>query len=482
VGRIWCSALAAIAAAIMVTPAALGAWPLYWGGPSSDGCFGIAPTPNGEIAAVGYRNDGGNNRWRAALYSPTGSLVWERDTSLGSGSDARDVATDASGNVYVCGGYLAGERHGYTIKYAANGSQLWRGHLYNRGGGPDDALGVAAEAAGNAAFVGYIPRAGRMRWAVCYCNTNGVPQWWDTTLVNGDSSRARDVSIDRQGNVYVCGTVWRQLGANYGHKGYVVKYSNTGSRLWQGEFQNGDTTSDALGIATDQHGCPVIAGYYNPAGNNTWRVEKDTSSGSFMWRKTWNPGSGSEARAVTVDRNENIYVIGDYPNGNRTGRVIKYTPGGRETLNTDWSIGGGNHEPHGIMTVGPDVGQDLYTAGATDMMGSWDWVIQRDWTQAVEEPAQGSVPPLRVSCSPNPFGKQTTISYTLPRTCNVDLSVINAAGQTVTSLRSGLQQAGSYRISWRTGGALVKENACGLYFCRLRTGDYTATKMIVQTR
>jgi len=63
---------------------------------------------------------------------------------------------------------------------------------------------------------------------------------------------------------------------------------------------------------------------------------------------------------------------------------------------------------------------------------------------------------------PNPFNSSTTISYTLPESGPVTLSVYNLLGQKVATLVEGVQQAGEHKAVWDAKGA-----PSGVYFYRL---------------
>jgi hypothetical protein len=78
---------------------------------------------------------------------------------------------------------------------------------------------------------------------------------------------------------------------------------------------------------------------------------------------------------------------------------------------------------------------------------------------------------------PNPFNPTTIIEYALPRAGFTTLKIYNALGVMVTSLLSGYLQPGRYAIEWD-----ASKFASGMYFCRLQTGAFTATKKLVLIR
>jgi hypothetical protein len=62
---------------------------------------------------------------------------------------------------------------------------------------------------------------------------------------------------------------------------------------------------------------------------------------------------------------------------------------------------------------------------------------------------------------PNPFNASTTISFYLPRTSRVTLSVFNLKGQMVEQLIRQKEQEGKQRVCW------TPAVPSGLYFCRM---------------
>lgn len=84
-------------------------------------------------------------------------------------------------------------------------------------------------------------------------------------------------------------------------------------------------------------------------------------------------------------------------------------------------------------------------------------------------------------CCPNPFGRRTRISYSLPQESDVALRIYNSAGRVVTTLSNGRQRPGRYEVSWDVSGVPTARLPCGTYFCRLEAGEFTATRKMVKT-
>ena len=85
--------------------------------------------------------------------------------------------------------------------------------------------------------------------------------------------------------------------------------------------------------------------------------------------------------------------------------------------------------------------------------------------------------PVKYSLSqnhPNPFNPVTTISYSLPRSGDVTLIIYNLLGEEIARLVDGFQQAGEHTTVWNASNV-----SSGIYFYRLRAGDFTQTKKMV---
>ena len=78
---------------------------------------------------------------------------------------------------------------------------------------------------------------------------------------------------------------------------------------------------------------------------------------------------------------------------------------------------------------------------------------------------------------PNPFNPTTRIRYSLPQRSHVSLTVFNTLGQQVASLVNETEDAGYHDV--RFDGSPL---ASGVYFYRLKAGQFVATKRLVFVR
>ncbi|MBS4034282.1 MAG: T9SS type A sorting domain-containing protein [Ignavibacterium sp.] len=75
---------------------------------------------------------------------------------------------------------------------------------------------------------------------------------------------------------------------------------------------------------------------------------------------------------------------------------------------------------------------------------------------------------------PNPFNPSTTISFNLPVENFVTLKVFNSIGQEVSSMYSGVLQAGSHQIVFD-----ASKLSSGIYFYQIQTQSFTSTKKMI---
>jgi hypothetical protein len=74
---------------------------------------------------------------------------------------------------------------------------------------------------------------------------------------------------------------------------------------------------------------------------------------------------------------------------------------------------------------------------------------------------------------PNPFNAQTTISYSVPVTEFIDVSVFDINGQKVQILETGTKNIGHHKIHWDAG-----DIPSGVYFVKLTTNNIVKTQLI----
>ncbi len=80
---------------------------------------------------------------------------------------------------------------------------------------------------------------------------------------------------------------------------------------------------------------------------------------------------------------------------------------------------------------------------------------------------------------PNPFNPTTTISFTIPSSGNVNLTIYNIRGQKVKTLADKFYQKGKHSLVWNGKDSENKPVSSGVYFYRMKSGNYTSTKKMI---
>jgi len=80
---------------------------------------------------------------------------------------------------------------------------------------------------------------------------------------------------------------------------------------------------------------------------------------------------------------------------------------------------------------------------------------------------------------PNPFNNQTTIKYSLSKATEVWLVIYNILGQKVRTLVRGRKQNGRVRVVWDGKDDEGRDLSSGIYFYRLKAGEFVQTRKMV---
>jgi hypothetical protein len=88
---------------------------------------------------------------------------------------------------------------------------------------------------------------------------------------------------------------------------------------------------------------------------------------------------------------------------------------------------------------------------------------------------------LRLTVAPNPVRGPAHVSYDLPVSVPVELSVLDPAGRKVTTLTSGQLGSGQYQAVWNRQDRQGRALPAGVYFVRLAAGERTRLVKLVLT-
>ena len=80
---------------------------------------------------------------------------------------------------------------------------------------------------------------------------------------------------------------------------------------------------------------------------------------------------------------------------------------------------------------------------------------------------------------PNPFNPSTTIEYDLPKNVEVEITIFNLLGSKIRTLVDESMNAGSHRIVWDAKDNAGRTVSTGVYFYRMKAGDFVKVKKLL---
>ena len=290
----------------------------------------------------------------------------------------------------------------------------------------------------------------------------------NTAIVGGyaDSSDAGAVWVFTR-----TGGVWSQQGnklvgtgaAGSARRGMSVALSGDGNTAVVGGYAD-DTLKGAVWVFT--------------RANGIWRQQGNKLVGT----DAVNGVLGSfQGYSVSVSSNGNTVVVGGYPDNSFMGAAWIYT-----RTNGVWSQMGsklvgtgatGNAEQGISVSMSSDGNTAIVGGFADDTLKGAAWVFTRAVSSAR---ASGDGSPLHFRLGqnyPNPFNPATTIAFVLPAPSVARLSVFDILGREVSVLLDQRMDAGVHEVTF-DGSNL----ASGVYFYRLRAGEFVATKRLLLLR
>ena len=97
----------------------------------------------------------------------------------------------------------------------------------------------------------------------------------------------------------------------------------------------------------------------------------------------------------------------------------------------------------------------------------------------IEYPIIEIIDEINLSNYPNPFNPETKIVFNLPEECNVKLEIYNIKGQKVKTLLDCYMSPGRSEMIWNGKDGNGKLVSSGIYFYKLKAGDYREVKKMV---
>jgi hypothetical protein len=301
-----------------------------------------------------------------------GAQAWvQRFTgSPGAGGNARGIAVDGSGNVFVAGSWA---NDFATVKYSNAGVPLWTNRYHGPGAGSDVAHAIAIDGSGNVFVTGDSantdnPPPYDRDYATIKYSGAGVPLWTNRYQIFFDDAHATALAVDASGNVVV-------TGYSGGSGVATIKYSNTGVPLWTNIFHYSGAFPYVANIALDSNANVFVAGSaIGPGGGDDFLTFKCSSSGALLWTNRFNgSGNGDDyVNDIALDGNGNVFVTGgSAASGQIEFVTIKYSNNGVPAWTNRYK-GFGNSTYGGAGEIAVDSGGNVIVTGASVGSGTFN--------------------------------------------------------------------------------------------------------------
>ncbi|MEI6948751.1 SBBP repeat-containing protein [Paraflavisolibacter sp. H34] len=314
-------------------------WVKTYNGPGSvdDRPAALATDKDGNVYVTGESFGSGDYDFATIKYDKDGNRKWVvRYNGPASSSDmARALAVDGAGNVYVTGRSRSASltEDFATVKYDKNGVQLWAARYPNPAAGFGEAKAIAVDASGNV----YVSGTAQTNYITLKYNAAGLQQW--AAVYNGPANNhdfVAALALDGWGNVLVAG--YSHNGSNYDYA--TVRYDNSGVQQWAARYNGPDNGDDfATSLAVNAAGHAVVTGRSHAgAGATDFATVAYDAQGAELGADRFNgtANSSDDAEAVAVDKDGKVFVAGG-SFGTGSGEdylIIKYSPAVAATTST----------------------------------------------------------------------------------------------------------------------------------------------------
>jgi uncharacterized delta-60 repeat protein len=317
-------------------------WTQRWTSPITNYsayAYSIAVDNQGNVFTTGFESDGlTDGEFITLKFNSSGVLQWATpyNGSTSSIDYANHIVVDSDGNSYITG-WSGGANNLHdmtTIKYDPDGNELWVKRYNGSVDDNDYAYWLALDGSGNVYVAGQSVETGSDNdiTTIKYA-ANGDEIWvrhYDGPAHGYDAGQA--IAVDADGNAYVTGNHTLATGLEC----VTLKYSAAGDLLWTASFNGPDASGGVfISIALDDTASAYVTGFVFSGGAGDSATVKYDTNGIEQWAQLYDgPGHSSDgAYALAVDNNHNVAIAG-YSTGNGTDydyTTIKYSESATST-------------------------------------------------------------------------------------------------------------------------------------------------------
>lgn len=282
--------------------------------------------------------------------------LWTKSANGSGYDDGNSVSADATGNVFVTGGFGDTITFGsitltstsgssvFIAKYDANGNVLWAKNSTGTSGGGDIGYSVSADAGGNVFVTGWFDSPTITFGSTILTNAGGgfndvfIAKYdangnvlWAKSVGGTQIDQGFSVSADFGGNVFVTGffnssaitfgstTLTKTGNANV----FIAKYDANGNVLWA-KCTAGTLNDVGSSVSADAGGNVFVTGWFSSptitfgsttltnAGSLNLFIAKYDASGNVLWAKSAVGTNQNGGYSASADADGNVFVTGGF--------------------------------------------------------------------------------------------------------------------------------------------------------------------------
>ena len=458
------------------------------------------------------------------------TLEWVKYNSGPSGSSTfyQIIKTDPAGNSYISGSYIYGNQFkGFSLKYStsgAAGTTYWTSNQMQ----PtcfwiDNNFNVYSGGYFNQSPIRYLD--------VYKCSPQGIIWEVKDSLYGYGGNEASDITSDDEGNTYLLrfegvysiykyspnGSCTKHplsgipeaakitidkknndiilvyYKYDFGKAGHIARYDSNFNLKWDNFLtvlgdviklicvpsRNIYTLDDKWGVTRlDSSGITKatmrLADCSDFAVDSIENVTITGSSGTYRMPKSGIPWHSTiPGKAICLGEKDCFYIVNS-SNNNINVLKIRQTFLGEVLWTYEFNSNGNNIDS--ALGISIDSSFNLYVSGKVHEGSTFKSVVYK-----LSQILGVSKDPLKipVQCSlfqnyPNPFNPSTKISFDIPASSDVKITVYDFLGREIETIVQQHFSAGSYDVNWN-----ASDYSSGVYFYKLTAGDYTESKKMI---
>lgn len=460
---------------------------------SDDEASAIVLGSDGSIYVTGFVSNNFTGKDIILLkYKSSGDLEWSINYFYnGSYADDRglDMKIDISDNIFLTG-YVTDNSGNVLIaaqKYSSGGALIWN-TIDLSFSGTNHGKRIETDNSGNAYVTGFVNQGGSSDIILVKYNTEGNIVFRQTAGGSGED-KAWGIAVDDDSFIYITGYT---TNSESNTDCFTAKYNVFGEMLWSRTFNgNGNAEDKAWGIAVDDDNAVYITGNAADIQNNSnFIVVKYSSTGSTIWEAEYDgSGSGNDKANVigliyTYDSVSSVVAAGESwgTEGNYDFAAVRFDAAtGQQISANRYSMSTNTDDAVLDMAVSVINGKIFLTGYSELIIESMN--IQSYITSLMllintqHESISNSLIPKTYILSqnyPNPFNPVTTINFGLPENAEISLKIYDVLGRIVDIPFNGFMNAGFYSYRFNS-----TDLPSGIYFYSLSSANFSETKKMI---